>query len=223
MLGLSSMTVESSQPTQQRPFHPGLMAAILLLGFIFCESASGSDIYVYEMQNGSRLITDRPLANGYTRLIRKSTEARGAGKLAANMNDPTLRMESSVYDKLIQRLADQYDVDFALVKAIMHVESSFNPYAASSRGALGLMQVMPATAKRYGVHDMYNPAENIRAGVLHLKYLSEMFGYKSYLVIAAYNAGENAVLKNQGIPPYEETQNYVRKVLYFKRRYAAQS
>lgn len=215
------MKCESThQSPQERPFHPGLMAAILLLGFIFCESASG-DIYVYEMQNGARLITDKPLKDGYTRLIRKSTDPRGAGKLAANINDPSLRVESSAYDKLIQRLADQYDVDFALVKAIMHVESSFNPYAASHRGALGLMQVMPATAKRYGVHDMYNPTENIRAGILHIKYLSEMFDHKSYLVIAAYNAGENAVRRNQGIPPYEETQNYVRKVLYFKRRYAA--
>jgi len=205
---------------QERPFQVGLMAAIFLLGLIFCESAAG-DIYVYEMQNGARLITDRPLSNGYTRLIRKSTGPRDAGKLAADLNDPSLRVESSVYDKLIQQLANQYDVDFALVKAIMHVESSFNPYAASNRGALGLMQVMPATAKRYGVHDMYNPAENIRAGVLHLKYLSEMFDHKSYLVIAAYNAGENAVRRNQGIPPYAETQNYVRKVLYFKRRYAA--
>ena len=103
----------------------------------------------------------------------------------------------------------------------MTVESSFNPYAVSDKGARGLMQMMPATASRYGVSDIYDPVENVRAAVLHIKYLSDVFHNKNSLVIAAYNAGENAVKQYHGIPPYAETQNYVKKVLVYKRLYSS--
>jgi len=107
----------------------------------------------------------------------------------------------------------------------MHAESSFNPYATSSRGAAGLMQVLPQTARLYGVSDVdiYDPAENIRVAVRHLRHLSDAFGDDYHLVIAAYNAREDAVRKHRGVPPYEETRNYVQKVLRFAYLYDAGS
>ena len=110
-------------------------------------------------------------------------------------------------------------MEFALVKAIMQAESAFNPYAVSHKGARGLLQIMPSTAGRYRAQDIYNPRENIRAAVQHLKYLFDTFDHRPVLVIAAYNAGENAVKQHRGIPPYEETENYVKKVLQYKRQY----
>ena len=144
-------------------------------------------------------------------------------RLAASGDSQFFRTDPDAYDDLIRQVARDHNVDFALIKAIMHAESGFNPYARSSKGALGLMQLLPATAKRYGVDDMYDPAENIRAGVQHIKYLLGMFSHKYYLVLAAYNAGENAVKRHKGIPPYRETQAYVRKVLQYKRYYSTKS
>ena len=193
---------------------------LTVVPFLGDAKAAGT-LYVYELPNGTRMVTDYPLNNRHYRLVRKGATARGAGQLAASHNSQFFRTDPGAYDHLIRRIAREHDVDFALVKAIMHVESSFNPYARSEKGALGLMQVLPETAKRYGVHDIYNPEENIEAGVRHIKFLTEMFNKKNYLVIAAYNAGENAVKRHRGIPPYQETQRYVRKVLQFKREYAA--
>lgn len=202
---------------------PNACCGVLALGLgvlLFLCNAAGAAVYVYEMPDGSRVITDHPINARHSRVVRVAPDVRGAGRLAAQKNSPVFREQPSTYDRLIRRYAEEHGVDFALVKAIMQTESSFNPYAVSSKGARGLMQVMPETASRYGVRDIYNPAENIRAGVEHLKYLSGLFNNKLYLVIAAYNAGENAVLKHRGIPPYEETQNYVRKVLQNKSRYS---
>ncbi len=182
--------------------------------------AARAEVYVYEMPDGSRMITDHPINAKHSRVVRVAPDVKGAGKLAAQKNSPAFREDASTYDRLIRRYADEHGVDFALVKAVMQVESSFNPYAVSSKGARGLMQMMPDTASRYGVRDIYNPVENIRAGVRHLKYLSEVFNNKLYLIIAAYNAGENAVKQHGGIPPFEETQNYVKKVLQYQRQYS---
>lgn len=194
------------------------LALGLLAFFAVCNVAYG-DVYVYEMPDGSRMITDHPIKSRRARLVRASAEVRGAGALAAEKNSPVFREPPSTYDRLIRRYADEYGVEFSLVKAVMTVESAFNPYAVSKKGARGLMQMMPDTAGRYGVRDIYNPVENIRAGVQHLKYLSEEFNNKLYLVIAAYNAGENAVKQYHGIPPFAETQDYVKKVLYYHNQY----
>ncbi len=192
----------------------------LLTLFVVCEVAQG-EVYVYEMPDGSRVITDHVLNAKHLRVVRMSTEVKGAGKLVAQKNSSVFREAPSTYDRLIQRTADEHGIEFALVKAIMMVESSFNPYAVSDKGARGLMQMMPSTASRYGVRDIHDPVENVRAAVRHIKYLSDTFNNKNSLVIAAYNAGENAVKQYRGIPPYEETQNYVKKVLHYKRQYSA--
>lgn len=194
-------------------------AALGLCTLFAVGTTAQAEVYVYEMPDGSRVITDHPINAKHSRVVRVAPDVKGAGKLAAQKNSPVFRENSSTYDRLIRRYADEHGVDFALVKAVMQVESSFNPYAVSSKGARGLMQIMPETASRYGVRDIYNPVENIRAGAQHLRYLSEVFNNKLYLVIAAYNAGENAVKQHQGIPPFEETQMYVRKVMQYQRQY----
>jgi len=208
----------TNKPGRRRALRPGRFAVGLSLTFLLGAPAF-AELYVYEMPNGSRLVTDHPVNNKHYRLVRASVEARGAGTLAAQKNSPVFRENPSTYDRLIRRYTDKYGVDFALVKAIMTVESAFNPYAVSNKGARGLMQVMPETARIYGVQDIYDPVENVRAAVQHLKYLSEEFNHQRYLIIAAYNAGENAVRQHRGIPPYAETQNYVKKVMYYTRYY----
>jgi len=183
--------------------------------------AQGTRLYVYELPDGSRVVTDHAVNNKQYRLVRTGESANKLGQLAAARTPEFFRTDPDAYDALIRRKAREHQVDFALVKAIVHVESSFNPYAVSHRGARGLMQLLPATAKRHGIHDVYDPAQNIEAGIRHLKYLGTLFNNKNHLVLAAYNAGENAVLRHNGIPPYTETQMYVRKVLQMKRQYGA--
>jgi hypothetical protein len=193
--------------------------ALGLLVLLCIGSPALAGVYVYDMPDGSRVITDHPLNVKHSRVVRVMPDVKGAGKLAAQKNNPVFREPPSTYDRLIRQYAKEYDVDFALVKAIMHAESSFNPYAVSHKGARGLMQMMPETAAQYGVRDIHNPTENIRAAVKHLRYLFDIFDHRPVLVIAAYNAGENAVKQYRGIPPYKETLNYVNKVLHFKKQY----
>ena len=117
------------------------------------------------------------------------------------------------YDALIIQAANEAGVDAALVRAIVTVESGYDPTAVSRKGAKGLMQLMPETASRFAVFDPLDPAANIRGGVRYLRLLQEMFPGRLPWVLAAYNAGENAVLRHGGIPPYRETQGYVKRVL----------
>ena len=119
---------------------------------------------------------------------------------------------SSVPD-LVEAAARKYDLDPLLVHSVIQVESAYNPYAVSPKGARGLMQLMPGTARRFGVSNSFDPAENIEGGVRYLKYLTTLFPHDPRLAIAAYNAGEGAVWKyNYQIPPYRETEHYVYKV-----------
>ena len=114
-------------------------------------------------------------------------------------------------------------MDADLVHAIVRVESNYNPFAISNKGARGLMQLIPATARRFGVSNSFDPRDNLDGGIRYLKYLMGMFNGDLRLSLAAYNAGEMAVTRNGGIPPYRETQDYVRKItaLYPTRTVAA--
>lgn len=117
-----------------------------------------------------------------------------------------------VWDEMIAGTASRHQVDPKLVQAIVRVESNFNPFAVSPRGARGLMQLIPATAHRFGVRDSFDPGANLDGGVRYLKYLMNLYGGDLKLSLAAYNAGENAVAGHNGIPPYRETQDYLRKI-----------
>lgn len=179
-----------------------------------------ADIFVYQIPGGSRIVTDHPLTNRDYRLVRQSKDSKGAGTLISSRKIQYAVTDPAAYDRLIQRTASAHAVDAALIKAVMHIESAFNPHAVSDKGAMGLMQVMPDTAQRYGVDDLFDPVQNVRAGVLYIKDLQKLFKNNTRLVLAAYNAGENAVLRHKGMPPYNETQDYVRKVMKAHREYS---
>ena len=115
-------------------------------------------------------------------------------------------------DVLIDHISEQQGVDPELVRAVARVESNYNPRAVSSKGALGIMQLLPETAKRFGVVNVWDPQQNIEGGVKFLKFLSGMFPNNLPYVLAAYNAGENSVVKHGGIPPFAETRSYVRRI-----------
>jgi hypothetical protein len=121
-------------------------------------------------------------------------------------------------ERLVHRLAPQYAVDPKLVLAVISVESAFNPVAVSPKKAQGLMQLIPETAERFGVKQVFNPIENVKGGVAYLRWLLAFFQGDVRLVVAAYNAGERAVEKYRGIPPYAETRNYVKKVTTIYQR-----
>lgn len=127
----------------------------------------------------------------------------------------------SKYDPIIERYAEQYRVDPTLIRAVIQVESDFNPQTVSHKGARGLMQLMPATARRFGVTTVHDPEQNIHGGVKYLAYLLQLFNEDMPRVLAGYNAGENAVLKYGGVPPYAETTEYVRRGMsvYYGRPY----
>jgi soluble lytic murein transglycosylase-like protein len=128
-----------------------------------------------------------------------------------------LSTNKSRYADVVAEAADRHQVDAKLLHAVIQAESSYNTTAISSVGAVGLMQLMPATARRFGVTDRRDPVQNIDGGTRYLKYLMQLFDADLKLVVAAYNAGENAVIKNNNtIPPYLETRNYVKKVLSSK-------
>jgi soluble lytic murein transglycosylase-like protein len=115
-------------------------------------------------------------------------------------------------DNLVRQAGERHHVDPVLIQAVIRQESAYNPFAVSRKGALGLMQLMPFTAKRFGVKDVFDPAENVEGGVKYLRYLLDRYEGDHERTLAAYNAGEGAVDRYSGIPPYEETQDYVERV-----------
>ena len=185
-------------------------------------TAAYADVYVYHLPGGARIVTDHALNNRDYRLVRQSKDTRGAGALISSRKIQYAVTDPTSYDRLIRRTASRHQVDPALIKAVMHIESGFNPHAVSDKGAQGLMQVMPETGQRYGADDLFDPVQNVTAGVMYLKDLQKLFKNNTRLVLAAYNAGENAVLRYKGVPPYDETRGYVVKVMKMHRSYLAE-
>ena len=135
------------------------------------------------------------------------------------VNFGSVALNTQAYQSEIASASQQYGVEEAVVRAIIHAESAFHPNAMSHAGAQGLMQLIPGTAARFGVSDPFNPAQNIRGGVAYLAWLMQRYSSNLTLVAAAYNAGEGAVDRNGGVPPYSETQRYVERVGQLADRY----
>ena len=177
-----------------------------------------ADVWKFVDRHGVVHLSDRPMGPGSELLVRGKKRVRNSSVASRNaLGD--LKENERRYTRLIDRVSRELSLDRNLIHAVVRVESAFDPQAVSRAGAVGLMQLMPGTAERYGVRDSRNPTQNVYAGVLHLRKLIQQFN-DVVLALAAYNAGENAVIHyGYKVPPYPETQNYVRKVLTFYRQY----
>jgi len=173
--------------------------AVLVVAMIGASSAS-AQVQVIVGPNGKKTISN--FGGGWSG--GKSSDLRWWAKQ---------RNRSSPYDAIIERHASAFGVDPVLIRAVIQVESNFDPHCVSNKGARGLMQLMPETAKRYGIRDIFDPEENIRGGVRELAELLTMFHDDLPRALAAYNAGQGAVLKYAGIPPYSETMTYVKRAM----------
>jgi soluble lytic murein transglycosylase-like protein len=188
------------------------IAVIFLALFISTEVVA--DIYKYTDNAGRVYYTDEPRNSMYKRIIktnafRYSSSSNYTGKVNAFAGANKKR-----FTDLIEQAANRHQVDAKLVHAVIQTESAYNSTAQSPKGAVGLMQLMPDTARRFGVTDRNDPDQNVDGGTRYLKYLINLFNPNIDLAVAAYNAGENAVIRyNNSIPPYPETQNYVKQVL----------
>ena len=201
------------------PALKALFSAIVVIIAITGSPSAWGGMVVYQLPDGSRILTDHAVNSSSYKLVRAANTHKKMGRLISRRHRYLLNTDVKAYDRLIRRTAILYRVDPALIKAIIRAESAFNPYARSHAGASGLMQLMPSTAEHYGVEDIYDPQQNIRAGVRHIKYLMRKYKYNVRLAVAAYNAGEKAVRRYKGIPPYKETRKYVKKVLRYHRFY----
>ncbi len=180
------------------------LAVFVGAAFIACVTVASATaaVYGYVDAQGTAHYTDAP-----TKTYFRWLPAFGL--------PPGADLDRGQYAELINTIAAEHGVDPGLVKAIIRAESNFDRRAVSRKGAQGLMQLMPATAGRYAVSNAFDPAENVRGGVRHLRFLQDRFPGRLHLAVAAYNAGENAVMRYGGIPPYPETRQYVARVLRF--------
>lgn len=196
-------------------FRNNLIGIISLLALLLFMNpfSSHADIYKYVDKNGTIHLTN-VTTNPQVNYVLVYREKRILFNMKAN--------DVAKYDQIINRTAEKYNVDPALVKAVIKTESNFNHRAVSPKGARGLMQLMPSTAYALQVPDSFHPDNNVEGGVKYLRYLIALFKNDLSLALAAYNAGENAVIKHRGIPPYRETQNYVQRVLSQYHQYRRQ-
>ncbi|MGH7825620.1 MAG: lytic transglycosylase domain-containing protein [Candidatus Binatia bacterium] len=167
-----------------------------------------ADVYVYRDKQGVLTFTNVPTHAGYRRVIREGNLSSGGAIHSGHS-----------YDEIIRSASKRHSIDADLVRAVIKVESDFNSNARSRKGAMGLMQLMPDTARLHNVNDTYDPSDNIDGGVRHLKLLLNRFGGDLQLTLAAYNAGIKAVERHGGIPPFAETREYVRRVLGYYQSY----
>ncbi len=190
---------------------------LALLALLLVALPVHADIYKYVDKHGRVILTDKPAHTGYKRLVKtwKGWEESKSQIAIKDFDKNRVRFTSA-----IKQYADRYKLPQSLLHAVITAESAYDPEAVSRAGAVGLMQLMPETAKRYGVANRRNPSDNINGGTRYLRDLLAMFNNNVQLALAAYNAGENAVKKyGNKIPPYAETQNYVKKVVSLYQQY----
>lgn len=180
-----------------------------------------ADIFAFSDENGTVSLSNLPTDSRYTLMLKEPKESLPSSAAAANSISPSAKAMS--FGPLVNETARVNEMEAALLHAVITAESNYNTRAVSRKGAIGLMQLMPATAKRYGVTDMYDPAQNVRGGTRYLKDLLKLFNNDQRLTLAAYNAGENTVARfGNKIPPYRETREYVNKVMALYNQYQAQ-
>jgi soluble lytic murein transglycosylase-like protein len=176
-----------------------------------------ADIYRYEDDEGIVHFTDAPTDKRFKifmRDLKKDKQLRTKLQLASSVNP-------AEYEQIISSCATKYGVNSCLIKAVIHAESGYNPNAVSRKGASGLMQLMPGTARSLKVSNSFDPKDNVEGGVKYLRFLLDTFRGDVPLAVAAYNAGLNKVAKYGGIPPYNETRTYVNRVLSYMQSYQA--
>ena len=194
-----------------------MLIQLVVVGLV-CSMNAHADIYKYVDKHGRVILTDKPTHRGYKRLVKTwkgwvEVERRKGPSINVAAN-------RKKFSGTINYFAKQYKLPTPLLHAVITAESSYDPDAVSSAGAVGLMQLMPGTARRYGVTNRRNPYQNIKGGSNYLRDLLGMFDNDLTLALAAYNAGENAVKKyGNKIPPFHETRTYVRKVLSYYKQY----
>jgi soluble lytic murein transglycosylase-like protein len=191
---------------------------LAVAGWLFAVSPSFADIYSYVDGEGTTHFTNTPGGDARYRLYMRSREGKRRGGMAVAPSDASPERYNR-YNVVIREAATLYQIPEELVRAVIKVESDYDPRAVSRVGAQGLMQLMPDTAQRMQVRDILDPRENILGGVRYLRVLANMFNGNLQLTLAGYNAGESAVVKHGGIPPFDETEDYVVKVLAYYRRY----
>ena len=189
-------------------------------GFIFSaaasiETACAGEFFMLKDTRGVVYFTDQaPAPGSRARVIRRYATPDKAGSTApgAAYTAPRYRNFSGQYDHVIQEAARRQGLDPLILKAVMKVESDFNPYAVSSKGAQGLMQLMPATAREMNVRRVFDPMENVHGGAAYLRKMLNRFNGDLRLALAAYNAGPKAVEQHRGVPPFDETRRYIQKI-----------
>ena len=194
----------------KRIFFFALGVLLVLVPFL-----AGADIYKYVDGRGQVHLTDRPDHGGYRRLVKT-----WKGWSQAKVSFKSVFKNRQKYSPTIAEAAKTHRLPPALLHAVITAESAYNPDAISTAGAVGLMQLMPGTAERYGVRNRHDPTANVSGGTQYLRDLMNMFDDNLVLALAAYNAGENAVINNgRRIPPYKETEVYVQRVLKYYNDY----
>jgi soluble lytic murein transglycosylase-like protein len=206
-----------------RPIAPrSFLFLLLLAALLACGLATpaGAEIYSFTDENGVMHFSNVPTDERYIPLTGPNAVTDNA--VTGSSSSPAIRRTRAQYAEIIEETARTYGLESALIHAVVSVESAYRVAAVSKKGAGGLMQLMPETAQRYGVADRFDPVQNIRGGARYLSDLLKMFNGDMRLTLAAYNAGENNVIKygNQ-IPPFQETRAYVPKVMELYRKYRA--
>lgn len=195
------------------PHSRTLLTLALVSGVFFFEPVQAG-IYTFTDADGVMHFTNVPSTPRYAGMKRVAYMPEPSALRRARPADPDR------FSPLVEQAAREHQIDQALLRAVIAVESGYDPNAVSRKGAVGLMQLMPQTARRYGVRDIYDPAQNIQGGARYLRDLMGKFNNDLTLVLAAYNAGEDAIVQHGNrVPPYRETRSYVPRVLDFYRQY----
>lgn len=183
-----------------------------------------ADIYAYTASDGTVNLSNVPAHEHYTVLVAAPAAPPDPPAAAGGKARPTTLASKAHYEQVVAQVASTYGLDSALLHAVISVESRYRAQAVSRRGAAGLMQLMPATARRYGVADPLDPVQNLHGGAKYLRHLLKRYDNDVSLALAAYNAGETAVARHgRQIPPFRETTNYVPRVLGLYRKYRAEA